>query len=220
MSAVLLAEHRPRVAFWTVAAIALLVSHDATFLVQVGPGEALARALRESGHAYWGAASVVLLIIGLTAGARFGMRLLRLRRQAHALAVEAPAVHRTAWLRRAGANWARLASIVALGFVIQENVEHVISHGHAPGLGALVGPESPLALPVIVAITLLAALLATAIRVVERQLVAGILAAMRRPLGRAPRSLPRATPRILVRLSSPIARSVAGRAPPSLLVAT
>ena len=220
MSAVIPDEYRPRVAFWALAAVALLLSHDATFLVQVGPGEALARALRESGHAYWGATSVLLLVIGLVAGARQGIRLLRLRRQAYALAATAPAVRRTAWLRRAATNWGRLLLLVSIGFLVQENVEHVMSHGHAPGLGALAGPESPLALPVIAAITLVAALVATAVRVAERRLVAGILAALRRPLGRAPRSLPRPTTRIFVRLSSPIARAIAGRAPPSLLVTT
>jgi hypothetical protein len=220
MSAVVPDEHRQRVAFWALAAVALLISHDATFLVQVGPGEALAGALREAGHAYWGAASAVLLLIGLVAGARIGIRLFQLRRRASALAAQAPAVPRAAWLRRAAANWGRLTLIVAVGFVVQENIEHVLTHGHAPGLGALAGPESPLALPVIAAITLVAALVATAVRVAERRLVAGILAALRRPLGRAPRSVPRPAPRILVRLSSPIARAVAGRAPPSVLVAT
>lgn len=220
MNAVIRVEHRPRVAFWALAAIALLVSHDATFLVQIGPGEALARALREAGHAYWGAASVALLLIGLVAAARVGIGILRLRRQAHVLAAETPNVRRTVWLRRAAVNWGRLTLIVAVGFLVQENIEHVLSHGHAPGLGALAGPESPLALPVIAAITLVAALIATAVRVAERRLVAGILAALTRPLGRAPRSVPRPTPRILVRLSSPIARAVAGRAPPSVLVTT
>ena len=51
--------------------------------------------------------------------------------------------------RRFAAIWLRLLAVVAIGFVIQENVEHVIAHGHAPGLGALLGPEYPLALPVI-----------------------------------------------------------------------
>jgi hypothetical protein len=220
MSAVISDERRPRIAFWALAALALLISHDATFLVQVGPGEALARALREAGHGYWGAASAVLLLIGLVAGARIGIRLFQLRRRASALDAQAPAVPRTVWLRRAATNWGRLLLLVSIGFLVQENVEHVLSHGHAPGLGALAGPESPLALPVIAAITLVAALLATAVRVAERRLVEGILAALRRPLGRAPRSVPRPAPRILVRLSSPIARAIAGRAPPSFLVAT
>lgn len=218
MSAVIPDEHRPRVAFWALAAVALLVSHDATFLVQVGPGAALARALREAGHGYWGVASVVLLLVGLAAGAGMAIRLLALRRRAHDLAAEAPAVRRAAWLRRAVTNWGRLLLLVSLGFLVQENVEHVLSHGHAPGLGALAGPESPLALPVIAAITLVAALVATAVRVAEHRLVAGILAALRRPLRRAPRSLPRPVPRTFVRLTSLIARAVAGRAPPALLV--
>ena len=36
----------PRVAFWAFAALTLLVSHDLVWLVQLGPGESLALALR------------------------------------------------------------------------------------------------------------------------------------------------------------------------------
>jgi hypothetical protein len=36
-------QFRGPVAFWALAGIALLVSHDAIFFVQYGPGEALTR---------------------------------------------------------------------------------------------------------------------------------------------------------------------------------
>ena len=60
-----------------------------------------------------------------------------------------PPMPRRPFARRFAVAWLRLAAVVAVGFVIQENVEHSIIHGHAPGVGALLGPEYPLALPVI-----------------------------------------------------------------------
>ena len=70
----------PRLAFWALAAVALLVSHDATWLAQTGPGEALTSALRHGGHEYWGAASAALTLVGLAAAVWAGIRLHRLRR--------------------------------------------------------------------------------------------------------------------------------------------
>jgi len=43
---------REPIAFWALAGIALLVSHDAIFLAQIGPGEALAQVRRTAGHEY------------------------------------------------------------------------------------------------------------------------------------------------------------------------
>ncbi|MGH2402539.1 MAG: hypothetical protein ACRDE6_07480, partial [Candidatus Limnocylindria bacterium] len=81
----LIARIPPRLAFWALAGVALLVSHDAIFLVQVGPGESLVRTLRQAGHDYWGAASQALVVIGLLAAAGAGLRLWTLRRHAAAL---------------------------------------------------------------------------------------------------------------------------------------
>ena len=113
-----------------------------------------------------------------------------------------------------------MAAIVAVGFLVQENIEHLLTHGHAPGFGALAGPESPLALPVIAGISLVAAAVATALRVTERRLVAAILHALRATLGRAPRAILRPAGHVLVHPGSPIARAAAGRAPPALLLVT
>lgn len=211
-----LARNRGRIAFLALAGAALLVSHDAIFLVQVGPGEALTRALRQAGHGHWAVASVALLLIGLAAALWIGIRMRRLRRRAERLGAGPIGVARRAYFARALAGWARLFALVVVGFAIQENLEHIASHQHVPGLGALIGPQYPLALPVIGLITLLAALVAAAVVSVEHGLVATIAAALRR-LGRAPRRAVRAPQRLAGPAASPLARSHASRAPPHLV---
>jgi len=79
----------------------------------------------------------------------------------------------------------------------------------------LLGAEYPLALPVIALISGLGALLATATGAVERELRAVIASALQRAFGHAPRSLPRPPRRPSVARMTPLARSAAGRAPPS-----
>jgi len=208
-----LARIPTRLAFWALAAVALFLSHGAIFFVQLGPGESLTRAMREAGHNYWGSASLALALVGMACAIGVLLRLHGLRRRAASL--------------RAAANgerirllpaWLRLFTLVAIGFMVQENVEHYFSHQHASGLGVLLGPEYPLALPVIALISGMAALLATATGTVERQLLAGIAAALRRSFGRAPRSLPRPPRQSSVPRMTPLARSAAGRGPPRTFV--
>ena len=102
-------------------------------------------------------------------------------------------------------------------FAVQENVEHLIAHGHAPIAGVLVGPEYPLALPVIGLVTAIAAALVALVARTQEELVAAIEAALRRPNSRAtPSRSPSATPALPV--GSVLARRGAGRAPPALAV--
>ena len=205
----------PRLAFWALAAVALLVSHDATWLAQTGPGEALTSALRHGGHEYWGAASAALTLVGLAATVWAGIRLHRLRRQSRSHAGSAARPDPRPYLARAAGAWLRLFAVVAIGFVVQENLEHALAHGHGLWADALIGPEYPLALPVIGAITLLAALVAAAFVTAER-----ILLARLEPARHALRS-PRRMQRPLRRLVLPggvKARTHAGRGPPPLLV--
>jgi hypothetical protein len=206
-----LARVPPRVAFWALAGVALFLSHDAVFLVQVGPGDALTRALRDAGHDYWGAASLILALVGLAVGAAAVLRVCSLRRRVAQL--QAPrSAPTTAIGSRFAAIWLRLFAAVALGFALQENVEHIISHGHAIGPGALLGPEYPLALPVIGLVTALAGFVAAAVRRTEGALLSIISAALQRPRGGRPRPRPRSQP-VLAR-RSPLANAIAGRAPP------
>ncbi|MDQ3691363.1 MAG: hypothetical protein M3406_15290 [Chloroflexota bacterium] len=205
-----LARIPTRLAFWALAAVALFLSHDTIFLAQVGPGESLTRVLREAGHDYWGLASLALALLAMASAFAVLVRLRRLRRRAASLGAAAATGERIRLLP----TWLRLFTLVAIGFVVQENVEHYLSHQHASGLGILLGPEYPVALPVIAVISGLAALLATATGAVERQLLAGIAAALGRAFGRAPRNLPRLPLRPSVPRMAPLARSAAGRAPP------
>ena len=209
-----LTEHmRSRAAFWTLAAVALLMSHDAVFLVQLGPGESLARALRGAGHGYWGAATMGLAAAALVGAGAVAWRLIALRGRVTKLGARLRPVAGRTCLARAGAMAPRLFAVVAVGFLVQENVEHMVSHGHAPGLGALLGPEYPLALPVIAAISLVAGLLAAVVVTTAGQLIASIVEALTRQ-ARAPRSVARPRSDSCARPRSPLASRLAGRAPP------
>lgn len=212
-----LARVPPPLAFWALAGVALLGSHDAIFLAQAGPGQSLARVLREAGHGYWAIASLLLAIIGLAAVVGTLVRLRGLRRAAEALG-SSPSLSARPYAARWLHVWTRLFAVVAIGFVVQENVEHLIAHGHMPGLGALIGAEYPLALPVIGLITAVAALVAAAASQAEQALCALIADALRPALDRAPRDVPRPPIRLVAVLASPLARASAGRAPPRLLV--
>ena len=202
------------ITFWALTGVALFLSHDAVFLVQVGPGDALTRALRDAGHDYWGAASLILALVGLAVGAAAVLRLRSLRRRVALL--RAPRSAPTPAGSRFAAIWLRLFAAVALGFLLQENVEHIISHGHAIGLGALLGPEYPLALPVIGLVTALAGFVAAAVRRTEGALLAIISAALRRQ--RRGRSLPGPRSQLVLPRRSPLASAIAGRGPPGRFV--
>jgi len=205
-----LARVPSRLAFWALAGVALFLSHDAVYAVQIGPGESLTRVLREAGHDYWGLASLALGLVGLAAGFGVLARLHHLRHRASGIGAN---VKRPRW-SRLPATWLRLFAVVCAGFLLQENIEHAVTHMHAPGLGALLGPEYPLALPVIALITGLAALLATAIGGMEREMLVAIAVALGRAFGNPRLSLPRPPLRIAARRLSPLALSMAGRAPP------
>lgn len=206
---------RNRLAFWALAGLALFLAHDAVFLAQMGPGRALVAELRTAGHAYWSVASLLLIAAAIVAGATIWLHMRRLSRRATSLAA-APAPDR-AFARRFASSWWRLAALVAVAFAVQENVEHLIAHGHAPLGGALLGSEYPLALPVIGMITAIAAALVALVARTEHALVVAIEAALRRPV-RASRSGIRPPARPPSRIGSVLARRGAGRAPPAPVV--
>jgi hypothetical protein len=208
----------PSVVFWALAAVTLLVSHDAIWLIQMGPGEDLASALRTMQHGYLAVASVTILILAVGATLATATRTYGLLRRARLLDASVPAFRRRHLVARAAVAWFRLFAVVGVGFAIQENVEHFLAHGHALGVGAITGPEYPLAIPVLAGVTAVAALLFAAVRVVEADLVAGIAAALRRVRLRAPRIRRRAQDVLPLRRRSAMSGRDAGRAPPILLV--
>jgi hypothetical protein len=208
----------PRIAFWALAGASLLLSHDAVWLVQVGPGEDLAAALRGDQHGYWAWASIALVAAAVAVALHTVLRTLGLVRRARRLrAAPQPLAART-FLRRATAMWIPLFAVVAVGFTVQESVEHLGTHGHVIGLGALTGPEYPLAVPVLVGVTAIGALLAALVGSLEDGLVESIAAVLRLHT-RAPRSVPRPMLSGTPPRPSAMASGIAGRAPPALLVA-
>ena len=213
-------EVQARIAFWALAGVALLVSHDAVFLAQLGPGEEFVRALRHAAHDYWGAASLAAAFVGVAAAVAIAIRILRLRRRAAALGVRPRRSGRRGYLRRVASVWLALFAVVAIGFLVQENLEHARVHGHLIGTGALVGPEYPLAIPVIAITTLGAAFLGAAIGGAELALVAAIAEILRHLVLRPPLRLARAPLRLGSPRRSPLAGTSAGRAPPGLVPIT
>ena len=205
---------RDRFAFWALAGVALLAVHDAVHLAQIGPARAVVDALRTGAHGYWGAASLVISVIAAVAATSTLIRTRRLRRRAAALRA-VPASGRPFGRRFVGAWW-RLAAVVAIAFALQENAEHLVTHGHVIGTRALAGPEYPLALPVIGFVAAIAAAIAAMVSGTQEALVAAIEAALRR-LRPARRLIRRPAP-MPAAIGSVLARPGAGRAPPKLFV--
>lgn len=199
--------------FGLLAAACLLVGHNAVYLVELGPGEGLAQELRHAGHGYWPVASLLLGAAGLLLALTVLRRLLHLTDTArglpHARAAGPGYVARYARL------WWRLLAVVVAGFVLQENVEHLVSHHHLLGASALIGPEHPLALVVLAGVSGLAAALGALVTGHEAELLARITHA-RGPNAHAPRHLKLRPSDLALRpRRNPLATAVAGRAPPS-----
>lgn len=207
---------RGPIAFWALAGLALLASHDAVFFAQLGPGEELVRTLRSAGHEYWTLASLALAGTALAVSLAAAIRILRLRGEARRLGAS-PARGTTPLGGRVLATWSRLFALVLIGFVVQESLEHLGMHGHVIGLGAVMGPEYPLAMPVIGLITLAAAVVSVLIAGAEEVLLRTIAAALRSTVGRAPRLLARPPERLDGPRIPILARLAAGRAPPRML---
>jgi len=109
--------------------------------------------------------------------------------------------------------WVRIATLSIVLFVVQENLERGSAGLALPGLGVLWSPDA-LTLPIFLGISLVAAVVGGLFRWSRAVLLARIAAA------RAPHSFPRPGSPARVRVTdvppdgSPIARNLAGRAPP------
>jgi hypothetical protein len=154
--------------FALLALASLAVAHDATFAAEYGIGAGFVRAMSAGGHdGYWPAFSVVVVaavtVLGLWSAVRLGRLLTRggAHRRANLTTAGRP---RRTYRRELRALWTPLFLLTAVAFAVQENIEHVVGHGHVIGLGALIGPEYPLALPVIGLVTLAAAALGALVR--------------------------------------------------------
>lgn len=135
------------------AALGSLVAHDAVYAAQYGLGPDRDVALAATVHGYWPAFVVVTLLavlVGVGAAISGFMRLHRLVRGLPSIPTPPG---RRQYLREVAHLWPRLLLVVAGAFMLQENLEHLAAGRGLPGLWALSGPDYPLAIPVLVAVT-------------------------------------------------------------------
>ena len=155
------------VRFLLLALVSVGVAHDAVFAVEHGIGSGFAAAMSAGGHdGYWPAFSVAVVLALTLLSSWAAIQVVRLAtRSSVARPREHPAI---ATPRSYGHDlrrlWLPMLAVTLAAFTVQENVEHLVGHGHLIGLGALVGPEYPLALPVIAVVTLVIAAAGALIR--------------------------------------------------------
>jgi hypothetical protein len=175
--------------------------HELRYLLAYGGDSG--RALSEQGHAYLPlvtAAGVVL--VGLAAGQL--MRAVGRARRTGAVEGEAPAFV---------AAWVLSAVALIVIFALQESLEGLFAAGHPAGVAALTGHGGLVAFPISAA---MGALVALGVRGAS----AAVAAAARSSRGTdAPRAAPVPSPadRLAAPERSPLARHLAGRAPPLLV---
>ncbi|MEI7743715.1 MAG: hypothetical protein WCK58_08200 [Chloroflexota bacterium] len=134
------------------AAVGVLLAHDAVFAAQYGLGPARDTALARTTHEYWPAFLALTLLAAAAGGGAAIAGVLMLQRRLSGLpGITDPG--RPSWASEAGRLWPKLLAVVTVAFTIQENIEHVTA-GHAlPGLWVLSAPHYPLAIPVLVIVT-------------------------------------------------------------------
>jgi hypothetical protein len=219
-----------RIRFWAFALVGLVIGHDAVFIAEYGP--ASARALAATGHGYWYTFAILaILLAGIPIGASL-VGLARLRARI-TLARDGRAPRRRERDRQAsGVSYPdeflalapRLFLVILAGFVVQENIEHLVAGHGFHGLAVLFWPHHPLALPVLFGVALLLAAAAAWLRwrgaVLERRLAAATASAARLVHAGSRRAAPRwGDVAATVAHGWLIARRLAGRAPPRPLAA-
>lgn len=170
--------------FIILAAAVLVIGHELVLRIGYGPGADASLALKGTSHGLaWllQAATAWLATIGLAVVVISRIRRLRahlLDRIGHVPALARPSRRQLLVL------WERLFAVALIGFIVQENAEHALMHGHLPGLSMLYGGQYVFTVPVFAVLALAAALVAA--------LVGRRLATLERAVAEAERQLPRA----------------------------
>jgi hypothetical protein len=170
--------------FVILAAAVLVIGHEVVLRIGYGPGADASIALKATSHGLaWllQVATALLATAGLTLVVVARIRRLR-NRLFHSLG-RVPALARPS-RRELLVLWERLFAVALIGFVVQENVEHGLIHGHVPGLSMLYGGQYVFTIPVFAVLALVAAFVAS--------LAGRELAILERAVAEAERRLPRA----------------------------
>jgi len=210
---------RPVLAVAALTPLSLVLSHNLVYLLAYGDAATLV--LRATGHdtAWSNAVRLVVACSGLLGAAALG-RVLVLWRTARRLERATGPLAHPGWSGFAATllrTWLALLLATSVVFLVQENIERLAAGQPAPLGGALLGggPVGPL--PVIAAISLLAALVGTLFRWSISALIERINAT-RKP---RPRLRPARVRRPAGRLAHPsalLALHLGLRAPPAVLV--
>lgn len=170
---------------------ALALSHELIYLLAHGVGEGYARAMQEGGHdRYW--ASFVLIVLVVTGvlsviAAAQWRRLRRLAADVHAGTVRLRAGGLDRFLQLLGPLWLWVSAGSIGAYLLQENVETASIGSPLPGLNVL-GGEHAIALPVLLAVSLVVAAVGALVGWRREVLLARIRAAALRRL-RAPAAM-------------------------------
>ncbi|HLX35126.1 MAG TPA: hypothetical protein VKR30_07780 [Candidatus Limnocylindrales bacterium] len=206
----------------------LVLAHSIVFLVRYG--SAYGEELAHNGHDLaWSIAVWASIVLGVGLALAGAIQLVRLARAANRTASIAPKRSPTAaeigrldprafvrsWLRIGGG----LAIAVAILLTTQENIERAGVGLTVPGVGLLVSPEYPWAVPIVVGVGLAVGFVLALFRWRRGVLVARLAAARRAALvGRTSALRPR-IPWVEPRHAAIVAHQIAGRAPPAVVAA-
>lgn len=198
--------------------IAAFAGHELLFLLQYGTGDDYTTIMLQSGHGYWLAFSVVILVLCGGVIARGAFQVHRLSRRVIPASRHLGGARAPSYRAELRAIWPALFLLSCAFFTVQENLEH-IGAGLAPhGIGSLLGAEHPLAVPALALTSLLVAAIGALIRwrvqTLERRL--GQPSGMTRERGlRATRPARRwRSISAMVATARALVRQDAGRAPP------
>lgn len=159
-------------------AVAGAIGHQAVYLTHLGATNAFADAMARHGHP---ASVPLLLIVAVASSAAFvgivGWRLRRLIRSGAVATSPSPA---DPSLAAFACRWWRLTCRVApatiLWYLVQENAEHLLGHGHFDGLMVLGGADAVFTLCVLTAVSAIVSLVGLVVRwpeiVLEQRLAA------------------------------------------------
>lgn len=214
----------PRLRLGLLLVVALFTAHDAVYVAQFGLGGRLAEVMTERGHdGYWVgmlalAGVALVLLAAMTGSILLGLR--RRLRTVVPLRREHPSG--SSYLGEVLRLWRVLLPATLLLFGLQENLEYLVAHGDVIGIEAVIGPNAPLALPVLALVTLALAALGGLVRwriaAMEARLARSIARVRRRIEAAAPprewRTIHAAAPHRWT-----LGRLDAGRAPPRTLPA-